>query len=102
MFIHLVRAVWRISEFISRHAVTPFAHICVFATLAAKYSNTSAALPNCMWTGPSTLSICGYPIEWGAYRDAFRWLVADTESTILNDVLLGIEPSSMGFHVTEK
>ncbi|KAB5588446.1 ATP-dependent DNA helicase tlh1 [Ceratobasidium theobromae] len=87
--------------FLSRQSHTPFAHVCVASSHATHYSSTMLSMPKINWTGPSTVSIDGQILDFTDYQRSVLELLEQTERRILDDLLRGLTPESLGFNITE-
>jgi hypothetical protein len=96
-----VSVITSIAPALSRRRLTPFASMCIAVTHATTYSYTSTKLPNVIWTGDSSLSLEGQPINFPNFCTAMVDTVEELATLIPSELLMGLSPEELGFNITE-
>ncbi|KAG9101544.1 hypothetical protein FRC06_002857 [Ceratobasidium sp. 370] len=91
-----------IAESISRRRVTPFATIAYFVSHATTHANSTVAAPNVAWVSRTTLAIEGHSVMVKSYFNHIANLVRRFKKHIRDELLLGLDLSSIKWPFTEK
>ncbi|CAE6492105.1 unnamed protein product, partial [Rhizoctonia solani] len=86
---------------LSANRVTPFGHLCLTMRYATRYAHTTTSAPRVMWTDDNTIAVDGHQICFDDFRKMVAKLLRHTTDLILRNLFKGIDPTLLGFNVTE-